>query len=303
MKQKARLIAILTLFTTLSFGQNDFNSFLGKFKPLTYPSTIEKPICNATLNQHEVVNYLKLDIDDDYDSLIHIGDSEAYYCAEYLYVKDNITTLLYSWHIMSTRGQWFQHMAMATFSKDAQLIDQTELGDYSDYNEGFDSLTTLYTDKCMIELQASSHIYVTNIHTNVLLDEEGNKDAIDSTVIRTAYYNYNGNIHFIYEENLANTASVKVKFVGFDMGDAVYYDFESETGEDVCFGGCEDHNYQFAEGLEESEMNSENQGWGTNKELLNKWFIITYIERKQDLYIDGPTGIVKVIIKAELVEE
>ena len=73
------------------------------------------------------------------------------------------------------------------------MIDKKEIGNYSDYNEGFDSLTTLYTDKCMIELQASSHIYVTNIHTNVLLDEEGNKDAIDSTVIRTAYYNYNGN--------------------------------------------------------------------------------------------------------------
>jgi len=50
-------------------------------------------------------------------------------------------------------------------------------------------------------------------------------------------------------------------------------------------------------------MNSQNHGWGVNKELQGKWFYITYIEREQEMYIDGPIGKVKVIIKADLVEK
>ena len=75
------------------------------------------------------------------------------------------------------------------FSKEGKLIDKKEIGSYSDYNEGFDTLTTLYTDSSFIEISHSNHLYVTNTHTNILL-EEGDKVALNSNAIKTAYYIY-----------------------------------------------------------------------------------------------------------------
>ena len=93
--------------------------------------------------------------------------------------------------------------------------------------------------------------------------------------------------------------TVKAKFKKFWLGDSEHYSFENESGETISFGGSTWSN-MFGIEVEDSEANSDNQGWGSNKKLQGKWFKITYIEREQPLYIDGPMGIVKVITKAKL---
>ena len=300
MRTKVFLILISTIFSTSTFGQSGFNNFLKKFKPLSYPCLIDTPYCSSNLKGIELEKFLNIDVDDNYDTLVLEDIWEPSYCAGYVLKKREFITIFYSRNSKTGRGQDLQDIFIATFSNEGKLIDKKELGSFNDYNEGFDTLTTLYTDKSTIEITPSNHLYVTNIHTGVLLDEEGDKHAINSNAIKTAYYIYEGRIDLTYKENLSDTTSIRAKFVDFDMGDAVYYDFETESGKDIGFGGKEINNIQFAELLDESEMNSDNQGWGTNKELQGKWFNITYIERQQPMYISGPIGTVKIIIKAEL---
>jgi len=94
--------------------------------------------------------------------------------------------------------------------------------------------------------------------------------------------------------------TIKAKFKKFRLGDAEHYIFENESGETLDFGGSTIDNFEFGIELEDSKVNSDNQGWSSNKKLQGKWFTLTYIEREQQLYIDGPLGIVKVITKAIL---
>ncbi len=93
------------------------------------------------------------------------------------------------------------------------------------------------------------------------------------------------------------TFNITAKFLEFSLGDASHYLFEDGEGKTYDFGRCEADSYIFHRELGESEMNSDNQGFGSNKELKGKWFDITYYEEEQPLYIDGPMGTVKIISK------
>jgi len=92
--------------------------------------------------------------------------------------------------------------------------------------------------------------------------------------------------------------SAKMQFVGFSFGDAEHYMFKDEKGKEFEFGRNEDKNVNFAVELPKNEINSENQGFGADKKLLNKWFIIEYTTKKMPMYQEGPEGDVMVITKA-----
>lgn len=96
------------------------------------------------------------------------------------------------------------------------------------------------------------------------------------------------------------TFQLTAKFVGFSLGDASHYEFEDENGKYWDFSGCDATNFTFEEALSESESNSDNQGWGSNKDLQGKWFDLTYYKREQPLYIDGPMATVEIISKVTL---
>jgi hypothetical protein len=98
----------------------------------------------------------------------------------------------------------------------------------------------------------------------------------------------------------SNQLSLRGKYLEFWLGDAEHYSFETEAGEKIEFGGCEIDNFEFYRELSESEANSDNQGWGANSKLVGKWFKLTYYEREQPLYQDGPMGMVQIINKAVL---
>ena len=102
----------------------------------------------------------------------------------------------------------------------------------------------------------------------------------------------------ITQEEKTNT--VTAKFVEFVLGDASHFKFEDESGKMWDFGGCESKNFTFEKELEESASNTDNQGWGSNKELQEKWFILSYDQREEPLYIDGPIGMVNIITEAKL---
>lgn len=97
-------------------------------------------------------------------------------------------------------------------------------------------------------------------------------------------------------ENTTGT-TVKAKFKSFEFGDAAYYEFETEAGEAITFNRIDDRSIEFHVDLPEAEINEENQGFGANKELLDKWFTITYETKQEPLYIDGPVGDVLVATK------
>ena len=97
------------------------------------------------------------------------------------------------------------------------------------------------------------------------------------------------------------TFQVKAKFLEFSLGDASHFSFTTHKGKPMDFGGCEAKNVKFSRLLPEAEMNTDNQGWGSNKELQGKWFLLTYKIVEREMYIDGPIGKVKVITKAQRV--
>jgi len=97
--------------------------------------------------------------------------------------------------------------------------------------------------------------------------------------------------------------TVKAKFIKFELGDASHFMFEDAKGKSWDFGSCRLKTIDFSRELDEKEANEENQGWGSNKSLQGKWFLITYSEKEQELYPDGEIGTVKMIEKAVPVEE
>jgi hypothetical protein len=100
-----------------------------------------------------------------------------------------------------------------------------------------------------------------------------------------------------------NSFYVRAKFVKFWLGDAEHYSFEEESGEIITFDGCEIDNFDFTVELDESESDTQNQGWGSNPKLQGKWFKLTYVNEEQPMYIDGPMGMTNIINKAVLEEE
>jgi hypothetical protein len=106
------------------------------------------------------------------------------------------------------------------------------------------------------------------------------------------------------DEMEVNIADESVKtfsgtFVEFSLGDRPYYDFKGEDGEITSFMRCEDKNYKFERELSDEEVNDENQGFGSNEDLVGKQFKLTYEIRQEAEYIDGPIGDVKIITKVE----
>ena len=97
--------------------------------------------------------------------------------------------------------------------------------------------------------------------------------------------------------------SIRAKFIKFSLGDAEHYTFEKESGEIIDFAGCEIKNFSFGMELDASASNSDNQGWGSNSKLQGKWFKLTYFNREQHMYIDGPMATASIINKAVLDEE
>ena len=100
----------------------------------------------------------------------------------------------------------------------------------------------------------------------------------------------------------AEIASARLKFVGFELGDASHYLFEDEAGEQWDFAACEGKNCDFGVQLSEEESDESNQGWGSNTELEGEWFNVEYYETERELYIDGPIGKVMIISETEPAE-
>ena len=97
--------------------------------------------------------------------------------------------------------------------------------------------------------------------------------------------------------------TIKAKFIDFSLGDASHYGFEDESGKYWDFGDCLSETCDFAQELEESEMDESNQGWGSNKALQGKWFVLTCKKVEQPIYLEGPMGMVDVIQEAVLVDK
>ena len=94
--------------------------------------------------------------------------------------------------------------------------------------------------------------------------------------------------------------SLSAMFVDFTLGDAEHYTFKDKSGKMWDFGGCVVKNFTFSEELPESEANTTNQGFGSNKALQKKWFDLKYVIRDQPQYQDGPMAKVSVILEATM---
>lgn len=92
---------------------------------------------------------------------------------------------------------------------------------------------------------------------------------------------------------------LKAKFVDFTLGDASHFTFKDEAGKTWDFAGNDDSTAKFAVELPKNKANNTNQGWGSAKELQGKWFNITYVNRNQPAYQDGPIVNVPVILSAK----
>ncbi|MDW3194292.1 MAG: hypothetical protein R8G66_18095 [Cytophagales bacterium] len=97
--------------------------------------------------------------------------------------------------------------------------------------------------------------------------------------------------------------TLKAKFINFRLGDAEHYGFEDDSGKYWNFAGCRDETHYFAEELDDNETDESNQGWGPNKELQGKWFLLTIVKEEQPEYIDGPMAMVDIIQEATLIKE
>lgn len=94
------------------------------------------------------------------------------------------------------------------------------------------------------------------------------------------------------------STQIKAQFKSFSLGDAEHYEFVDENGKNWSFSSNRSK-INFGIELPESQSNSENQGWGPNKKLINKWFTITWKNNKQPQYPDGPVVSVPIILSAK----
>jgi len=101
------------------------------------------------------------------------------------------------------------------------------------------------------------------------------------------------------KDSATKVLRIRAQFVDFYLGDTSHYTFRNEARELIVFDSCKACTFEFEQSLPEEEANDENQGWGSNKKLQGKWFILTYTQKKQP-FIDGSIATVKVITKAVL---
>ena len=92
-----------------------------------------------------------------------------------------------------------------------------------------------------------------------------------------------------------NSMQVNAMFVDYTLGDASHFTFKDESGKVWDFGGNDDTTYKFAVELPKGKANSTNQGWGSDKALQGKWFVITYVYKDEPQYEGGPMAKVAVI--------
>ena len=123
-------------------------------------------------------------------------------------------------------------------------------------------------------------------------DTDIKKEAPDNTIRKTETY-------FLAKGEIA----LRAKFINFVLGDAVHIGFEKESGEVISFGGSIPGDFGIELDIGDPAVNSENQGWVADPEILGKWFRLTYFEEKRPQYIDGPWGSVYIIKTAFLDEE
>ncbi|MFT6946898.1 MAG: hypothetical protein ACJARP_001318 [Vicingaceae bacterium] len=288
------LISILIFFSANSFGQSEYANFLKKFKPSDQPLIINSEDLlnkddNGRLTKEELKNYLNI-------SYAPVDENEDLYIAEFIIEYEDYLLFIYSHFINASKGDYGTKIHLASINKERRIIDTLFIGRYAD--EQGANLQEHYTSSIAFNI-GEFNIFVERTHTVENVDDYLKKIPPDSTFENCEWGMYpNGYFEFSYRENLSDTSSVRAKFKEFSMGDAVSYDFETESGENIDFAGKAFIDVEFGVLLPESEMNSENQGWRTNTNLQDKWFKISYIEREQPLYINGPIGKVKVIIKA-----
>ena len=94
----------------------------------------------------------------------------------------------------------------------------------------------------------------------------------------------------------ATQKSIDATFVEFSFGDTESYLFEGEDGNLWDFSSCTVPGCDFAVLLSPEEANETNQGWGSNANLVGRAFRLTYEERQQPAYIDGPMTTALVIV-------
>lgn len=80
----------------------------------------------------------------------------------------------------------------------------------------------------------------------------------------------------------------RVKFIEFVLGGTEHIYFEKESGGMMHFNGSLPFNFGIELDIDDPASNSDNQGWIADPEILGKWFTLTYFEREQPMYIDGP---------------
>jgi hypothetical protein len=114
---------------------------------------------------------------------------------------------------------------------------------------------------------------------------------------------YDGATDTIQTEKEETLLTIKAQFIDFNLGDTSHYTFKDLSGNHWDFSRCNSKNFEFSRLLDEAEMNTHNQGWGSTKELQGKWFKISYSLEERPLYQDGPMGTVQIIQEAELMEK
>ncbi|MFT6922175.1 MAG: hypothetical protein ACJA1C_001177 [Crocinitomicaceae bacterium] len=113
----------------------------------------------------------------------------------------------------------------------------------------------------------------------------------------------NVSIDTVQTEKEETLLTIEAQFIDFQLGDASHYSFVDVSGRKWNFSDCNTKNFEFERLLDSAEINDENQGWGSTKELQGKWFKISYSFDDRELYIDGPIGTVQIIQEAELIEK
>jgi hypothetical protein len=160
----------------------------------------------------------------------------------------------------------------------------------------------------IVLLVSCSEVSEKNLENDPISDSEISIDSVDITNLSDLIDFVDPNELLDSEDSipevdpLVESFSLKARFVEFHLGDAEHYIFEDESGERWDFSGAESEMFDFTSLLDESEMDESNQGWGSNTELQDKWFDLTYIKREQPQYQDGPMAIVEIISEAVLVE-
>ena len=98
-----------------------------------------------------------------------------------------------------------------------------------------------------------------------------------------------------------DSLNIEAEFLYFSLGDASHYIFRDSEGKVWDFADISSNEFSFERGLEEEDMNEENQGWGSNEEYQRKWFKIRIKYEERQMYIDGPVGQVALIEHIEAI--